>query len=321
MPNWTEVLEKIKSNPNQLDNLRNGYIQDLSKHTGRNTIAYYSGWLQKSGSKNSSIEDADKNGLMAVIHKMDRSKGLDLILHTPGGNLTATESIVHYLRCMFGNDIRAIIPQLAMSAGTMVACSCREIIMGKQSNIGPIDPQFGGIPAHGVVAEFKKACLETKKDPSTIPMWKLIISKYHPTFLGDCEHSIQLSTDIVSDWLKSNMFEGIDDQDTIIASILDELNNHADTKEHSRHIHFDKARSIGLNIKLLEDDFDDDGKMQDLVLTIHHAYMHTFAMTGAVKIIENQLGGCYVIQVPGQQVNRVPPVRQQMNLMPQVREQ
>lgn len=55
--------------------------------------------------------------------------GLDLILHTHGGQIAATESIVHYLRSIFGNNIRAFIPQLAMSAGTMIALSCKEIIM------------------------------------------------------------------------------------------------------------------------------------------------------------------------------------------------
>ncbi|MHB1126932.1 MAG: hypothetical protein ACYC2T_08230 [Bacillota bacterium] len=52
---------------------------------------------------------------------MDRSKGLDLILHTPGGEIAATESLVDYLRSMFGSDIRAIVPQIAMSCGLWVS--------------------------------------------------------------------------------------------------------------------------------------------------------------------------------------------------------
>ena len=71
-----------------------------------------------------SIDDNDKNALMQVVHRLDKSKGLDLILHTPGGQIAATESIVTYLKSIFGNDIRAFIPQLAMSAGTMIALSC-----------------------------------------------------------------------------------------------------------------------------------------------------------------------------------------------------
>ena len=78
---------------------------------------------------------------MLCIHKLDRSKGLDLILHTPGGSGAATESLVNYLHQMFGNDIRAFVPQLAMSAGTILACSCKEIYMGKHSNLGLVDPQ------------------------------------------------------------------------------------------------------------------------------------------------------------------------------------
>ena len=77
---------------------------------------------------------------MTCIHGMDCSKGLDLVLHTTGGSPAAAEAIVNYLRAKFGNDIRVIVPQLAMSAGTMIACSAKQIIMGKQSSLGPIDP-------------------------------------------------------------------------------------------------------------------------------------------------------------------------------------
>ena len=72
------------------------------------------------------VNDLDKNGLMATIYPpVDKTRGLDLILHTPTGVTAATESLVDYLRQMFGNDIRAIVPQLALSAGTMIALSCK----------------------------------------------------------------------------------------------------------------------------------------------------------------------------------------------------
>ena len=288
MPSWNEVLNELNSCPrvDALDFVRRKYLKKLSEKTGRNVIAYYSGWLQKPGISNADINDDDKNGLMATIHGLDRELGLDIILHTPGGNLAASESIVDYLRQMFGCNIRAIIPQIAMSAGTMIACSCKEIIMGKQSNIGPIDPQFGGIPAHGVISEFEKALAEIKDDPSKIPLWQVIVSKYHPTFLGECENAIELSSEIVSDWLKTNMFKDSPDKDSIVLNLVKELNNHQDTKTHSRHIHMKKAKEIGLIIESLEDDFDQE--FQDLVLTVHHSFMHTFSSSGAIKIIENQ---------------------------------
>ncbi len=183
MPNWNQVLKELtdlkaqtqatqSQAPSPIDQIRRSYLLQLSKHTGRNVIAYYSGWITRSpNTAELSIDDNDKNAFMATIHNLDRSLGLDLILHTPGGSLAAAESIVDYLRRMFGTDIRAFVPQLAMSAGTMIACSCKEIVMGKQSNLGPIDPQFSGVPAYGVLAEFKKAVDEVKNNPASIPMW------------------------------------------------------------------------------------------------------------------------------------------------------
>src|ERR1700752_262592 len=129
MPNWKEVIEEIegeakKGVPNPFDVVRRKYISLLHQKTNRNVIAYYSGRLQKPNNIDTNINDKDKNAFMATVHNLNRDLGLDLILHTPGGDLAATESVVHYLHKMFDGNIRAIIPQIAMSAGTMVALSC-----------------------------------------------------------------------------------------------------------------------------------------------------------------------------------------------------
>lgn len=102
------------------------------------------------------MSDNDVNGLMNAICGVDRSRGLDLVLHTPGGDLAAIEAIVSYLRDCFGNDICAIVPQLAMSAGTMMACSCKEIVMGRQSSLDPTGPQYNGVVAGGVIRNFSR---------------------------------------------------------------------------------------------------------------------------------------------------------------------
>ena len=97
------------------------------------------------------------NAFMAAVHLLKRDKGLDLILHTPGGDIAATEALVKYLWTMFDKDVRVIVPQLAMSAGTMIACSAKQIVMGKQSSLGPIDPQIFGMPAQAILEEFQMA--------------------------------------------------------------------------------------------------------------------------------------------------------------------
>lgn len=300
MPNWGEVLNEIQimGSINPLDITRRKYLSIMHKYTGRNVIAYYSGFLQKQ-SGNLSIDDNDKNALMQTVYGLDKSKGLDLILHTPGGNIAATESIVNYLRAIFGNDIRAFVPQIAMSGGTMIALSCKEIVMGKQSNIGPIDPQFGGMSCAGVIEEFESALSKIKEDPKVIPLWQTIISKYPPTFLGDCQKAITWSEKMVTEWLCSNMLSECEKSEEKAKIIVDRLNSHKETFNHARHIHFDECKALGIKVTPLEglDNSEKEGckDLQDCVLTIHHAYMHTFSSSPAVKIVENHNGNAMIM--------------------------
>lgn len=109
-----------------LRQMRFDKMHDLFNKTNRNVICYYSAWLQgniASPNPEVMIYDNDMNGFMNAVSQLDKSKGLDLILHTPGGVTTATESIVNYLRKIFNYDIRVIVPHMAMSAGTMIACA------------------------------------------------------------------------------------------------------------------------------------------------------------------------------------------------------
>src|SRR5271155_1937860 len=117
MPNWNEVVREVQKRQaiTAVDVVRHEYLDKLHKLTGRNVIAYYSGFLSKPGVYGMEMNDEDKNGYMMTINKLDRSKGLDLILHTPGGSISSTQSVVDYLHKMFGRNIRAIVPQIAMS--------------------------------------------------------------------------------------------------------------------------------------------------------------------------------------------------------------
>ncbi|MEW6506585.1 MAG: S49 family peptidase [Bacteroidota bacterium] len=295
MPTWNEVLTNIHNQPNAFDSVRRDYLRQLESKTNRNIIVYYSGWLQKGNliqrGIRFDISDSDKMGFMSTIKGLKKEKGLDLILHTPGGSIGAAQSIVHYLKSMFNNNIRAIVPQIAMSAGTMIACACKEIIMGKHSNLGPIDPQINGIPTHGIIEEFNTAKKQIIEDPTQIPLWQSILSQYSPTLIGECEKAIRWSEEMVRDWLKTNMFEGDPEQENKINDIIQELGNHAYTLSHDRHLHIDELKSkTKLNLICLED----DDELQDAVLSVHHACIITLTQTPAYKIIENQFGKAFI---------------------------
>lgn len=313
MPNWSDLVKEIDQLGSPYDILRRKYIKDLADYTKRNVICYYSGFLQKPelGASNA-VNDSDKNGFMTTINGLDASLGLDLILHTPGGDTAATESIVDYLWQMFSGDIRCFVPQMAMSAGTMIACSSKEIWMGKQSSLGPVDPQFNGIPAHGVLEEFKSAHDEITTDPRTIPLWQPIISKYPPAFLGECEKAVKWSNELVTEWLSRNMLKDTENNQDIIKKIITELGDHSVSYAHNRHLSYEKCNEIGLSVKKMES----DQELQDKVLSVHHIYYHTLSSSSAFKIMENQNGVAFIqsaqqVIVPNQQTNQggdlVPP--------------
>jgi hypothetical protein len=294
MPNWKDVLEEHqeiqRTSQFAIDIIRRKYLKQLYEYTNRNVIAYYSGFLSKPGILQSDINDEDKNGFMMAVHKLDRNRGLDLILHTPGGSIAATESVVDYLHKMFGGNIRAIVPQIAMSAGTMMACSCKAIILSKHSNLGPIDPHLGGMPAYGVIEEFRRACREVKSDSSRIPIWQSIISQYSPTFLSQCENAIKWSNAFVERQLETVMCCGQGNAKQKAKKIVTTLTDYKGNKTHERHIHFDECQAMGLNVTELEE----DSTIQDLVLTVHHCFMHALMNTDSFKMIENHEGSAFV---------------------------
>ena len=290
MPNWNQLLDETRVMGSVYDVLRRRYLTEVHRVTGRNVIIYYSGWLQKGAIPGIEINDDDKNGFMTVIHKLDRDLGLDLVLHTPGGETSTTESLVNYLRSMFGTNIRAIVPQLAMSGGTMIACACKDILMGKQSSLGPIDPQLSGIPAHGVMEEFKEAEKAIKEDISAIPIWQPLIAKYPPAFIGECQKAIDWSNEMTREWLETGMFKNHKDAGQIIERILEELGDHALTKSHARQLAIDRCRDMGLKVSELEA----HQELQEAVLSLHHACTLTLSSTPASKIIENQNGVAFI---------------------------
>lgn len=295
MGNWHDLAAEVGAAGNQHDIVRRKYLAALAERTQRNVIVYYSGWLQKAVSERvsqseMSVNDMDKNAFMATVHRLDRARGLDLLLHTPGGSVAATESLVSYLHAMFKRDIRVFVPQIAMSAGTMIALAAKEIVLAEHSNLGPIDPQIAGLPAHGLIEEFVRAKREVADSPANGPLWQPIVAKYPPTLLGEAEKAIQWAEEIVRAWLVTTMFEGDPRAQRKADRVVSELGDHALTKSHARHIGREQAEALELRVFRLES----DQALQDAVLSVHHVTMHRLTATSAYKIVENHLGVAHI---------------------------
>ncbi|RYZ73593.1 MAG: S49 family peptidase [Proteobacteria bacterium] len=292
--NFGDILQEIQDEQlkaaQAFDTVRRRHLKALADHTGRNVIAYYSGWQAKGSVGGTEIRDEDRDGFMRCVHGLNCDLGLDFILHTPGGSIAATQSIIVYLREKFGRNIRAIVPHTAMSGGTIMACSAASIVMARHSSIGPIDPQIRGIPAKGVLDEFRKAFEEISAEPKKEAVWRPILSQYSPTFIGQCRNAIAWSEAFAREQLEECMFRGSPNKTKKIDKVIDALTEYDAVKLHERQIGYKEARDIGLKIDLLESDKD----LQDLVLTAHHCFVHTLSNTNAIKIIENQTGGAFI---------------------------
>lgn len=298
MPTWNDINAEIDGlgTPNACDEVRQKYLQQLERRVGRTVLAYYSGFLQKRSADGRfhpecAITDLDMNGLMAVVHNVDRTRGLDLILHTPGGGIEVGRSAVEYLYKMFGLDIRVIVPHMAMSVGTMIACASREIVMGKHSCLGPTDPQVKGHPAMGVLSEVDRAIAEIKAEQLKAILWQQVFSKYPPAFIADCERSLEGTREMVTTWLRQNMFAAAGDPGAAATETVNRLMDYAGTTEHGHHFLIDKCQEMGLTVVALED----DQNLQEDVLSVHHSFVATFAKTPSIKLIQNAAGANWTV--------------------------
>ncbi|MGV2827676.1 SDH family Clp fold serine proteinase [Myxosarcina sp. GI1(2024)] len=95
-----------------------------------------------------SIEDSEQ--VLRAIRLTPSNTPIDLILHTPGGLVLATEQIARAL-IRHSAKVTVFVPHYAMSGGTMLALAADEIIMDENAVLGPVDPQLGNMAAASIL--------------------------------------------------------------------------------------------------------------------------------------------------------------------------
>ncbi|MBS3909119.1 MAG: hypothetical protein KGZ93_05785 [Actinobacteria bacterium] len=86
------------------------------------------------------IEDSEQ--IMRAIRLTDPNVPIDIVLHTPGGLVLASEQISWAIR-RHPAKVTVFVPHYAMSGGTLIALGADEIIMDENAVLGPVDPQLG----------------------------------------------------------------------------------------------------------------------------------------------------------------------------------
>ena len=112
-----------------------------------------------------------------------------------------------------------------------------------------------------------------------------ILSKLNPTFLTLCAQADELAEE-----LTEKILEDKEIKPQIKQRIKNTFAKNEESKTHSRHFDRDKCKEAGLDVI----DLEADNELQDIVLSIHHCCMILAEQTPVVKIVENNIGGCYI---------------------------
>lgn len=109
------------------------------------------------------IDIDDSEAVLRAIRLTPDDTPIDLLLHTPGGLVLASEQIAYALRAHPGK-VTVLVPHYAMSGGTLLALAADEILMDESAVLGPVDPQLGDLPAASLVRVAGKKPVERLDD-------------------------------------------------------------------------------------------------------------------------------------------------------------
>ncbi len=97
------------------------------------------------------VDRFDTLAFVDMLHNVRVGDPIDLMLHTPGGDVDAAEKLITLVRGAVGEEgnLRVIVPDYAKSAGTLMALGANQIVMSASSELGPIDPQISSKDGNG----------------------------------------------------------------------------------------------------------------------------------------------------------------------------
>ena len=204
------------------------------------------------------IDDHDADLIESVIQSCDLSKGLVLVLNSPGGSGLAAERIVNVLRSYSPTGFEVVIPRAAKSAATMIAMGATQLHMSKTSELGPVDPQIiqrqgeksEVLPAYVIIDAYSELMDEAAKTKGNLHPYLQQLQKYDPAFIKDLEREMDLSEKISLNVLGTGMLSGKTEAEitTAIAKFLDPH----ETVSHGRALLADDAMTAGLNVKMID---------------------------------------------------------------------
>jgi len=113
------------------------------------------------------IDVEDSEQVLRAIRLTPDTVPLDIVVHTPGGLVLASEQIARALH-NHPAKVTVLVPHYAMSGGTLLALAADEILMDENAVLGPVDPQIGQWPASSIIKVAESKPLERVNDETLI---------------------------------------------------------------------------------------------------------------------------------------------------------
>jgi ClpP class serine protease len=113
------------------------------------------------------IDVEDSEQVLRAIRLTPDTVPIDLVVHTPGGLVLASEQIARALH-KHPAKVTVLVPHYAMSGGTLLALSADEIVMDDNAVLGPVDPQIGQWPAASIIKVAESKPIERVNDETLI---------------------------------------------------------------------------------------------------------------------------------------------------------
>ncbi|HLP44807.1 MAG TPA: serine dehydrogenasease [Candidatus Kapabacteria bacterium] len=177
----------------------NQHLEEVEKSLDADAIAIVSPIV-------SPLDGLVKKAIELFSEKRHR---LAVILDTLGGIAEVVERLVSTIRHYY-DEVYFIIPDRAMSAGTLFAMSGDKIFMSYFSVLGPIDPQIEKdgklVPALSYLSQYQRLCIKADKGQLNTAEYALL-NKLDLGELHQFEQARELSIDLLENWLSRFKFK------------------------------------------------------------------------------------------------------------------
>lgn len=221
---------------------RQELIDEIQSETGINLISFVCG-------RSATIARDDVMAFQDLLHNVAPETRLDLLLHTPGGDVDTAEKLLSMVRDTVKTArLRVIVPDFAKSAGTLIAIGADSIVMSDTSELGPMDPQFelrdarGNILVHSVLhylAAYQEHSEALRKNPDD-RVAAIMLSKLEPETVKLVQSVRDRATRCAERALQLGMFRNKPDRNhTAVAGRLVSIDHYP---SHRQRIGWDEAK-------------------------------------------------------------------------------